>query len=57
MKKEDIVVLSQIFTAMREGIEKLEIAEKKDNIEEIKNIKNEILSIQKRAGEILKNDK
>ena len=54
MKKEEIVVLAQILTAMKEGAEKLEKFERKQDLEQINNIKNEILSLQRKLKEILK---
>jgi len=57
MRKEEIVVLAQILTAMKEGVEKLEGAERKRDLEHINNIKNEILSMQRKLKEMLKNDR
>ena len=57
MKKEDIAVLAQILTSMREGSAKLELAEKNKDFEQIRNLKNEILILQGKIKEVLKNDK
>ena len=57
MRKEEIVVLAHILAAMKEGVEKLEKFERKLDLEQINNIKNEILSMQRKLKEILKNDK
>ncbi len=57
MKKENLTVLAQILTSMRDGAEKLEKADKKKDLETYNNVKKEILSLQKKIGEILKNDR
>ena len=56
MKKEEIIAASQILNIMREGVETLEKAEKKKDLEKIKNVKSEILNLQKKIKEILNND-
>ncbi len=57
MRKEEIVVLAQILTAMKEGAEKLDKFERKRDLEHVNNIKNEILGWQRKLKETLKNDR
>ncbi len=56
MKKEEISVLAQLLTAMRECVDKLEHAAKKKDSEETTVAKNELLNLQRRMKEMLKND-
>ena len=53
MKKEEITVLAQLLTAIKDAIEKLEEAERKKKPEKIASAKREILNFQKKIGEIL----
>ncbi len=57
MRKEEIVVLAHILTVMKEGAEKLERLEKERDLEQINNIKSEILGLQRKLKEMLKNDR
>ncbi len=53
MKKEEIAVLAQLLTAIKDTIERLEEAQKKKDSEELEMAKREILSFQKKIDEIL----
>jgi phage host-nuclease inhibitor protein Gam len=53
MKKEDISILAQLLTAMRDTVGKLDAAYKKGNMEELVALKKEIMSFQKKINELL----
>ena len=53
MKKEDVPVLAQLLTGIKDALEKLEEAEKKKDGEELAIAKREILSFQKKIDEML----
>lgn len=53
MKKEEIAVLAQLLTAIKDAIDRLEEAQKKKDAEELEMAKREILSFQKKIDEIL----
>ena len=57
MKKESLTILAQILSSMKDGAGKLEEAEKNKDLETYNNLKNEILLLQRKIDEILKNDK
>ena len=57
MKKEEIAILAQILSAMRDGAEKLDNAERQKDLEKIKNIKHELMQLYQKMNDILKNDK
>ena len=53
MKKEDIIVIAQLLTAIKDSIEKLEEAQKKKDGEMLLAAKREILLFQKKIEEML----
>lgn len=53
MKKEEIAVLAQLLTALKDAVLKLEEAQREKRIEEIASAKREILSFQKKIEELL----
>lgn len=53
MKKEDLTVLAQLLTAIKDGIGKLEKAQKNNDAELIMSIKREILDFQKKIDGLL----
>lgn len=53
MKKEEVIVLAQLLTAIKDGIEKLEEAQKKQDAEQLESAKQEILHFQKKVAELL----
>ena len=53
MKKEEIPVLAQLLTAMRDAAEKLEEAEKENDLTNAAAAKREILTFQKKISELL----
>lgn len=57
MKKESLTIIAQILASMKDGTEKLEKAEKKKDLETYNNVKKEILTLQIKIDEILKNDR
>jgi hypothetical protein len=50
MNKEDIVVLAQLLSSMKDSANKLEKAQKTKNLEEINRAKREILSIKEQIN-------
>ena len=53
MKKEAIAILAQLLTAIKDGIRKLEDAQKNKDAEEIALARREILSFQRQISEII----
>jgi hypothetical protein len=53
MKKEEIAVVAQLLTAIKDAIEKLEEAKRNSDTEQFATAKNEILIFQKKLGELL----
>jgi len=53
MKKEEIVSIAQLLTAMKDGLAKLDDAEKENDRESVVIAKREILAFQKKLGELL----
>ncbi len=53
MRKEDILVLTQLLNGMKDAIQKLEISERKKDISLIVEAKREILNFQKEIDKIL----
>ncbi len=53
MKKEDIVLLTQLLSGMKDAVSKMEKAYKKKDLEELNNAKKEILSFQIQIDKML----
>lgn len=53
MKKEEITVLAQLLTAIKDSVEKLEEAEKEKDSEKVASVKKEIMVFQRKIEEIL----
>ena len=53
MKKEDITLLAQLLTAMRDAVDKLEKAYEKKNMEELRAAKKQIISFQEKIDKLL----
>jgi len=53
MKKDEITILAQLLTAMKDAVEKLDAAEKSNDSEQIVMAKKEIISFQKQIDKIL----
>jgi hypothetical protein len=53
MKKEDITVLAQLLTGMKDAVSRLEKAQKKKNMSEMMAIKREIMNFQKQIDKLL----
>ena len=53
MRKEDIPVIAQLLTGMKDAVIHLEKAEKKRDIEDIGEAKKVILDFQKKIDELL----
>jgi hypothetical protein len=52
MKKEDLAVLAQLLTAMKDAVGELEDAQRRNDSDRIMTIKKEILSFQKKIDEL-----
>lgn len=57
MKKESLTIIAQILSSMKDGADKLGGAEEKKDLESYSNIKREILILQRKINEVLKNDR
>jgi hypothetical protein len=53
MKNEDIVVIAQLLTAMKDAVERLEKYTDKKNIDKANEVKKEILNIQEEIEGLL----
>lgn len=53
MKREEIIVLAEALTKMKEFVSQLENAKKHQEFQEIVRLKKEILAAQKKIDEIL----
>jgi uncharacterized protein YegL len=53
MKNEDVMILAQLLTAMKDAVQKLEDAEKKKDAESLASAKKEILTFQGQIKEML----
>lgn len=53
MKKENIMVLAQLLTAMKDAVSALEIAQRNNDDDKALMIKKEILSFQKKVEQLL----
>jgi len=53
MKNEDLIVVAQLLAAMKDAIEKLDIAERNKDAEKLNSAKKEILTFQKQMRELL----
>ena len=53
MRKEDILVLTQLLNGIKDAILKLEISERKKDFSSIVEAKREILNFQKEIDEML----
>jgi len=53
MEKEDVMLVAQLLTGIKDAIEKIEEATKKKNIEKFNAAKREILNFQKQINELI----
>lgn len=53
MKKEEVMVLAQLMTAMKDSIGELEKAQNAGEIDKVMIIKKELLNFQKKIDEML----
>lgn len=53
MKKEDVMLLSQLLYTMQEVISHLEAAHKREDEEKLTGAKKEILNLQRRINELI----
>ena len=53
MEKEDITLIAQLLTAIKDALEKLEEAQKKKDIEKMNTAKKEILNFQNQIDKLI----
>ena len=53
MKKEEIAIVAQLLTGMKDSIEKLEEAKRKRDLEGFDEAKKELLNFQKQIDQII----
>ncbi len=53
MEKEDVMLIAQLLTGIKDAIEKLEDAQKTKNLEKFNSAKKEILNFQSQINELL----
>ena len=53
MKKEDITILAQLLTGIKDAIKTLEDAQKRKDSDQLATAKREILNFQKKISEML----
>lgn len=53
MKKEDILLVAQLLSSMKDAVNKLEKAYKRKDLEELNSAKRELLNFQDQINKIL----
>jgi hypothetical protein len=53
MEKEDIVLIAQLLTGIKDAIDRLEDAQKRKDLEKLSAAKKEILNFQKQIDSLL----
>ncbi|MEK6849979.1 MAG: hypothetical protein AABX85_00195 [Nanoarchaeota archaeon] len=53
MEKEDITLIAQLLTGIKDAIDKLQDAQKKKDLEKLKAAKKEILNFQSQINELI----
>ena len=53
MKKEDVIVIAQLLSAMKDSVRELEEAQRRNDGEKILIVKKEILNFQKKIDEAI----
>ena len=53
MEKEDVLLIAQLLTGMKDALEKLEEAHRRKDVEKLNLAKKEILNFQKQISELL----
>ena len=53
MEKEDVMLIAQLLTGIKDAIDHLEDAQKKKDLERLNAAKKEILNFQKQINELL----
>ena len=53
MEKGDIIILAQLFSALKDAIDRLDIAFKKKSMEDLAIVKNEIMELQSKIDMML----
>ena len=53
MEKEDIIVIAQLLTSIKDAIDRLEEAQRNKDVERLNAAKKEILQFQKQISELL----
>ena len=53
MEKEEVIIIAQLLTSIKDAIDKLEEAKRHKDIEKFNSAKKEILNFQQQANELL----
>ncbi len=53
MKKENLIILAQLLTAMKDAVSELEKAQKENDNDKVMIIKKEIINFQKKVDSLL----
>lgn len=53
MEKEDVLIIAQLLTGMKDAVDKLEDAQRRKDAEKLNLAKKEILNFQKQISELL----
>lgn len=53
MEKEDIIVIAQLLTGIKDAVDRLEDAQRRKDVEKLNAAKREILNFQKQISELL----
>jgi len=53
MRKEDVLLIAQLLTGMKDATDKLEDAQRRKDIEKLNLAKKEILNFQKQVNELI----
>ncbi len=53
MEKEDVTLIAQLLTSVKDALEKLDVALKKKDVEKLNEAKEEIINFQKQIDKLL----
>lgn len=54
MNKQEVILLAQLLNAMNDAVERLNVVYNSKSVEDVENIKKEILDLQKRVGALVR---
>jgi hypothetical protein len=53
MEKEEIIIIAQLLTGLKDAVDRLDEAHRRKDLEKLNAAKKEILNFQKQLGELL----